>query len=450
MINIDQTVSDKAELKSGGIQIFDYLYVLVLIIYGGLASNFVRSFGPERPLALLLPVILSTILALKSRIVFNRQIFLLLLFYLIYNFALAIKFKSVYPIFFGRLLVNFLITYISVKALRLNFFIIYERLMFYLTIIALFMWVIQLSMGGDNLLNMLAGIPSINTFSAVTGKGLNIILYSVQPSYHMISSGSTIARNCGFAWEPGGFAIYLCLAIFINLFFIKSKVKFNFRFWIFILGLLSTQSTTGYVIFILIMIFFVFQENMKVVFVLLPFLILITAFLLSLPFMRDKIVTYIGEASRVDVIVEESVGLERARAPQRFASFVIAFRDFVNNPVLGYGGQTDARWYYKLGSNISPISGIGNLLAQYGLVGFLFFIILLFRSSSAYSHWFNYNGSYLFFLIMLLITVSYSVILIPVIMFFWMFPFFANTREDESGIVSMQVNEELNSLKETD
>lgn len=430
MLNLYQIAENNTEHESINISFFDYLFVLVMIIYGGLASTFVRSFGPEKPLALLLPVVLTTILALKHRIVFNRQIYLLLLFYIIYNFALLIKFKTVFPIFFSRLLVNFLITYITIKALKFRFFVIYEQLLFYLTVVALFMWLVQLAMGGDNLLNLFARIPSIDTFSAVTGRGLNVIFYTVQPSYHMISSNSAIARNCGFAWEPGGFATYLSLAIFINLFINKTGKKFNYRFWIFVAGLLSTQSTTGYVIFILIMTFYVFQNNMKIVFLLFPFLIVAIAFLFSLPFMRDKIITYMEEASQVDLIVQESIGQEMARAPQRFASFLIAFRDFLNNPVLGYGGQIEARWYYRLGSNISPISGIGNLMAQYGLTGFLFFFILLIKSSFFYSRHFSYNGSYLFFLLMLLITVSYSVVLIPVIMSFWMFPFFEKT---ESG-----------------
>lgn len=404
--------------------LFDYLYVFVMIIYAGMANEFVRSFGTEKPMAVVLPVTLSFILALKYKITLNKKIYLLLLGYVIYNFVLALKFKAIYPIFFGYLVINFLITYITVKALKLSFFVIYEKLLYFLTVIALVLWLIQISMGGDNLLLLLSRIPSIETFSTVTWGGLNIIIYSVQPIINLISSNSTIARNCGFAWEPGAFAVYLCLAIFINLFLIKTEKKFNSRFWIFLIGLLSTQSTTGYVIFILIMIFFLFQKNIKIVLILLPFLILGVVFIFSLPFMRDKIIEVFEEANRVDMIVEESIGVDRARNPQRFASFIIAMRDFKNNPVLGFGGQVEERWYHKIGSNIAPISGIGNLLAQYGMVGFLFFIVLLTKNSETFSQFFAYNGRYLFLLIILLITISYSIVFTVIIMSFWMFFFF--------------------------
>jgi hypothetical protein len=289
------------------------------------------------------------------------------------------------------------------------------------------MWGIQLLMGGDNLLNLLGKISSIDTFSSVTGGGLNIILYSVQPTFMGIITKSSIIRNCGFAWEPGGFAVFLCLAIFINLFFIKSEVKLNRRFWVMVLALLSTQSTTGYIIFIIIMIFYIFQANMKVVILLFPILVIGIVFLFSLPFMKDKIIEYFKEASQVDIIVAESIGTETTRNPQRFASFIISFRDFKNNPILGYGGQVEERWFNKIRSNIAPISGIGNLLAQYGLVGFFFFMTLLINSSRFFSRNFNYNGSFLLFLILLLITISYSLIFTPIVMSFWMFQFFEDS-----------------------
>ena len=425
-------LTGKLDDNTQDIPFFDYLYVFVLIIYAGLGSTFVRSFGTEKPMAVLLPVGFSIILALKNKVVFNKQIYILLFCYLLYYGATAIKYKALHPVFFGELVASFLVTYITIKGLRFNFFLIYERLIYYLSIIALVMWLIQLALGGDNLLNLLGIIPSIDTYSQVTGGGRNIIIYSVQPYIHMFASFTTIPRNSGFAWEPGGFSVFLNLAIFINLFIVKSEKKFNSRFWILLLALLSSQSTTGYVIFILVMIFYLLQKKIKIILLLFPVLILGIAFLFSLPFMRDKILLYIEEANKVDMIVEESVGKEKSRGPQRFASFLIAFRDFQNNPILGYAGQPEERWYIKLKANIAPISGIGNLMARYGLVGFIFFMTLMINSSRAYSKYFNYKGEYLFLLIMLLITISYSIILIPLIMSFWMFSFFENCDPEES------------------
>lgn len=428
----DPLISDSLTASSSEISFFEYLYVFVLIIYGGNASVFVRSFSPEKPIAIILPLGLSVILALRSRIVFNKQIYLLLLGYVLYFVATEIKYKAFHPVFFGQHLVSFLVVYATIKGLRFKFFLIYERVLYYLAIASLAMWLIQLALGGDTLLNLIGRIPSVNESSVVTGDGLNIIFYSVQPYAHMLVSFTTIPRNCGFAWEPGGFAVYLNLAIFINVFFYNSDKKFNLRFWVLLLALISSQSTTGYVIFILMMVFYLLQKQIKIIILIFPVLVLVIVLMFSLPFMKDKILLYIEETTQVDRIIEESVGRESARNPQRFASLAIAFRDFQNNPILGYAGQSEDRWYIRLNSNVAPISGIGNLMAQYGLVGLIFFITLLIKSSRDFSRYFNFNGRYLFFLIMLMITISYSIHLKPIVMSFWMFSFFECCNPEEN------------------
>jgi len=102
----------------------------------------------------------------------------------------------------------------------------------------------------------------------------------------------------------------------------------------------------------------------------------------SLPFMSDKIVSLIREAEMIELMVESSIGREIPIAPQRFASFMIAFRDFIANPVLGLGGAAEESWTSQIGANVSTITGLGNLMAQHGLVGLTFFLISLYRTDS--------------------------------------------------------------------
>ena len=44
----------------------------------------------------------------------------------------------------------------------------------------------------------------------------------------------------------------------------------------------------------------------------------------------------------IDIMVENSIGRESSIAPQRFASFMIAFRDFLAHPILGLGGNAES------------------------------------------------------------------------------------------------------------
>ena len=113
---------------------------------------------------------------------------------------------------------------------------------------------------------------------------------------------------------------------------------------------------------------------------------------------------------------------------------MIAFRDFQDNPVLGLGGQDEESWTYKIGANVSKITGIGYILSQFGIIGFLFFTILSFKTSSGFAKWYKYKGALLLFIVILFISISYSIILSPLIMGFWMYGLFngsGNNKENE-------------------
>ena len=67
----------------------------------------------------------------------------------------------------------------------------------------------------------------------------------------------TFNRNSGFYWEPGTHGGFLCLALFINLFYRKEKLTSKFNI-IFIITILTTLSTTTY-----LALFFVIVAYLK-------------------------------------------------------------------------------------------------------------------------------------------------------------------------------------------
>lgn len=407
------------------VNFFDYFYIFTLIIYTGHANQYVVSTSIlDNPIWYGLIIIMGGILALRWRIVYNKQFYLLIFCYFIYFVAISIKFHEFRPSFFLNIVFLFFITYSTVKALRVNFFRVYEITMFYLAIIGLLMWLIQIILGGDNLFSLLSKIPSIEDFSNVSGNGLNTILYSVQPTTMSMQFDFLPPRNCGFAWEPGGFAVMLSLALFINLFFYAPSKAGNIRFWILLAALISSQSTTGYTMMLVIIAFYFYNKHKRLIVLLWPLLLAVIILVFSLPFMSDKIVSLLDETANIDYMVERSIGREESIQPQRFASFMISIRDFVDNPILGLGGVNEARWTYKIGANVSTITGIGNLLAQYGIVGFLFFILSSVNASIFYSKQFHFSGKALFALLIVFISISYGIILLPLIMSFWLFALF--------------------------
>jgi hypothetical protein len=420
--------SNNKELKgnvSERMSFFEFLYVFVLIIYAGRANNFVESGSfLDNPVGASLLIVLSGILAIRWNIKFNKQYYLLIFGVLIYFMAVTIKYGEIRPTIFLSHFFLFSIVYITIKSLKVLLFITFEKALYYLAIIGLFFWGIQIVLGGDTLFSYFNKIPSLDTFSYVSGNGLNAIIYSIQPASMSIQYDFSPPRNCGFAWEPGAFAVYLCLAIYINLFLVTDEKGRKVRFWILLFALLSTQSTTGYSILLVILFFYFLNKNVSILILLSPILVVLLVFLFSLPFMGDKIADVYRQVAEVEPIIERSVIYGSSYAPGRFASFVIAFRDFLDNPILGLASVNEQSWTYKAGASIGSISGIGNLLAQYGLIGFLFFIIFATGSSVMFAKIHNYKGKTLLFLIILLISVSYSILFLPIVMSFWIYKLF--------------------------
>ena len=425
------TIRDNAR----NISFFEYFYVLVLILYAANANQLVlvKTFE-EDFVVVFIPIILSAILFLKFNVLINRSFYLLILCFFIYFVAITIKYYEFHPTIFVDYFFKFFIVYVTIKTLKFDFFKIYERILYYLAIIGLLMWGIQIILGGDTLYSLFRSIPSIDKFSHVTGDGLNAIIYSVQPASASILFNYLPPRNCGFAWEPGGFAVYLCLAVFINLFINNSDRKSKNRLIVLLLALISTQSTTGFVILIIIIFFYYWNKKIKTIILVLPVLVIAVVLLFSLPFMSEKIISLANETKNIDIIIEQGYMRETSIAPQRFSSFVIALRDFSENPILGTGGIGGKRWIDSIRVNISTISGIGYLLVNYGIIGLIFFLIMAYKSSSFFSKCFNYKGKLLFFLIILSISISYPILEMPLIMSFWLFSFFETLNSHRSTL----------------
>jgi len=434
------SIGNGSELE--GITFFDYLFVFVLIIYAGRANTFVESGSLKDNIAgFLLPVILSAILAIRWKVKFDQNFFLLIWGFSVYFIAISIKVGEIHPSFFLHYIFKFFVVYTVIKALKSNLFKIYEYLLYYLAIVGLFMWAVQFLLGGDTLFYYINKIPGMASFSCVTGNGATAIIYSVQPAINAIVNIS-IPRNCGYTQEPGSFAVYLCLAIFINLFITSSDKNSRKRFWVLVITLVSTQSTTGYVIFMVITVFYILSKNLSKILLVFPFAIVALIYVSTLPFMSNKIVDLLTETNTLDQLIIRSFGAEETFTPQRFTSFVITFRDFQANPILGLGPDNEKSWLLKIGARISPISGMGTLLAQFGLVGFFFFIIFSLRSSFFFAKYFNYNGKFLLFFIIILISISYFIFLLPMIMSFWLFQLFAPQEVKQKEVDGSVLNTE--------
>lgn len=410
----------------------DKLYVFLLIIYAGNATIFVRSLNSwENIIGLFLPILFAVIVSIKNRISVSRKLLFLIIGYAIYNFLLTIKFQTIHPRFFGIYLINFSLAYVAFSSLKFRFFKIYEDILLYLCIIALFFWGIQLLIP-----NTLSQVFDIISFSQ-PGSGnvsSNIIVYTIGNS--SAAGGATLnfgfislVRNSGFAWEPGAFACFINLAIFINLIRTKFKISGNLRILLFLATLISTFSTTGFAILVVILFFYAYNQHFNYTVLASILIVGVGLYVFTLPFMNEKIID--ASEYNTEEIIENSPTDDRQYIPQRFESLQIDFIDFLNHPLLGLGGHQDARWTNKLGVNIATISGLGKVISIFGIVGIIFFFFSLYQTSKEFSRHFKFNGWFFQYAIIIMISISYSIIFTPLLMCFWLTNSSYYTRKDK-------------------
>lgn len=405
---------------------FEWLYALMLIIYAGNASNLVRSLNSWNNIwGLILPVAMSVCLAFKHKVKIKKPLIILISTYTIYFIALTIKFGEFHPRFYAIYLIYFIIAYVSLNVFKLTIFIYYENILYYLCIISLMFWVILLIFPYQfaNLLHSISlepGSPNVHS---------NILIYTISDYADSVLNANfsigpiRIFRNAGFAWEPGAFSVLINLAIFFNLLQNKFKTTKNKSFWIFVITLITTFSTTGYSIFMMLMLLYIYNQKIKYVIWLSALLGTFSIYIITLPFMYDKI-KKISQEDNTEEQIENSIKYGISYTPQRIQSFIIDWQDFLNNPILGYGGHIKERWISQLGADVASISGIGKVFAKFGLVGAIFFFLSLFKSSKLITWCYDFKGWFFPYLLIIMISISYSLIEMPLFMCFWMIGMF--------------------------
>lgn len=370
---MEKFISDKKLIN-----ILEYISVFIVIFYAGNASVFVRSFENwDNPVGLIIPVIFIGGLGLIKGVRFNHRYFLLIIGFLLYSIASTIKFGEVHPRFMLNIILKITLAYLLISSLRTRFFYLYENILFYLCLIAILFWILHNTLTSP-FVSFLEIIEFSNQGPEKGSIRLNTIVFSIS-NYDLVSDhiiqfgGLQLFRNSGFAWEPGAFSAYVNIAILFNLLRTKFRIKNNIHFIVYTIALATTFSTTGYSLFILLMVFYLYNQDFRKVSILLPIVVMFVVYLFTLPFMADKIAE--NTEFNTEELVYRSIKNNVQYMPQRFESFQIDFKDFINHPIIGYGGHQEARWTNRLGAHISSISGIGKILAQFGIVGLLFLFI---------------------------------------------------------------------------
>jgi len=396
--------------------IFNYFYLFCIVIFAGSATAFARSLGDIRTVGNLFALVLTGFFIGQNRIRFNQNFLYTILIFIIYASLTFINNHRISPLWLVQWMILFTISYCICQVFGLKLFEAYEKIIVFLCIVSIPFW-ISLVIFPDFTTSFVKSTSIFDAYQGADNVFANNFFFTVPPRDYHYDDFSILARNAGFAWEPGAFASFICLAIFCNLVRRNNRFRKNVSLVILLFTLLTTQSTTGYIILILL-IFLWLLLNKK--YLLCCLSIPVCVMLFSLPFIQEK-------------LSEEFIGLQNAdlsevqpNALGRMHSLLLDFQEFERHPILGLGGYTDGTWLMQNGYNdIVTISGIGKLLSMFGLIMTIVFLLMLIKSSKFISNIFRNNNGYLLIIVVLGVMASYNLWTQPIFISFWMFSIFS-------------------------
>jgi hypothetical protein len=235
-----------------------------------------------------------------------------------------------------------------------------------------------------------------NTMVFISGVGLFFFLLSLSgivsipniiPVYDVptfdslgiyIDSGKIPKRNQGMFWEPGAFAGYIILAFILNIQNFYENFKANKTKFIILGGaLISTQSTTGYILFFLFLIIVSFQ------FIKRNWIIGLLTVIIFPPLIYH---TFINQDFLLEKIVHQyytSIDKDGEYDPSRFGALLFDIHYIKKHPFTGNGLHERTRyadhpylWHDRGGHG----NGFSNFIASMGLLGMLFFLFKLYKA----------------------------------------------------------------------
>ncbi len=398
-----------------------YFFMMVMYAAGGNEwMQYTRGYF-KNPFAMALPIVLTIIFVVKNKVTFNTKFYFLLSLFLIWIFIVIIKFGVHLHFFF--ILLQLLMAYSVAVVYKLKMFYFYEQIVTKLTIIGLFVWAV-------NLLFPTFWDSVCPYFAFIRNGSISKYNFFFASVLNRSTQIETWYRNPGFSWEPGMNASLVCFAIFLNLVRTQCQLKRNFNLLILGLGLLSSFSTTGYSCLLgCIIPFFVINKKSKNIIPYTILLVPIVIYILQLDFMTNKIedLQATDESLYQASVRETETGVY---TPQRFDAMMFELMNIQNDPLTGYGLTPDNSYVKTTISEFLYLpGGLLKLYANYGLIlGGLLTIFMLYSTIRVSKIW-KCRCGWLFYLLYMFLSVSYTFYDIPLFLAFYFIGFWLNTKE---------------------
>lgn len=244
--------------------------------------------------------------------------------------------------------------YIISSRCPLSLFIyIYNKVIYFLAIWALFVYLLTLVQPGI-----------IHLFPSMTSDVRDYTVYNLL--FSVASGNPYVIRNYGIFWEPGTYSIFLNMSLLFNLFAVNKLDKYNIV--VLVISIVSTMSTLGIVCMMLLFATFLLSNNRITTLGLKVFFIgaFIIASLLFMLYGDDFLFHVFGKLTEED----------NASTLTRTASIKYVTDSFLNNWLLGIGMENFNILQEEKCFNMATCTPL-NWIAVYGVVAFIYIIGML-------------------------------------------------------------------------
>lgn len=375
------------------------LYFILILIFSGYATSFYRS-----DIGIIFYIFLTISVYAINKIKITKRFRMVLIIWSLYCFGMMAFSGVLFPGFYLRHVLYFSSGYLLISIYGNSFFRKFEQMVYIFSLISLFFmaWFIIYPSG---LIDIMYFFDIANYKEDMGFSTKNIFIFTL----HRTSFEYYALRNCGFAWEPGSFSIFVSVAILFNLYRTKMRLSKNFSLAILLLTLFTTFSTTGVLSVSLLFTYIYFSTNKLNITTVLGglFLLLVLSYgFYKIDFLNQKIASLYSSGD-AETIIDTVNRTNEKSSLGRFAAFEVGWIDFKSNPIFGYAGASELGYLNRIGVKANMVSGLASLGGTYGLFGIFGLIFFLRRAGFFVAQVHNSKAQYGYIFVIIIAMFSF-------------------------------------------
>lgn len=344
-------------------------------------------------LLLLIFLFISSSIFFYKKLKIDNVLIIVIIFILLITFVQYVQFKFIsYNTTFGTF-VRFLLPYFLIKIIGRNYLTYYINVLYFFAIISLIFYLPSILF--SNFFQFLLDISSTTGIHALQGEN-NLIIYSVETGTRL-----GILRNSGLFWEPGAYSGFLIMAILFNI--IKTNNIWNVKNLVFIVTIISTFSTSGYIVLFMAIIFYYIVNIKKRA----AYYLLIPLFCFGAWSAYYKI-DFLGERINTEITRTQNNKLEYTG---RIGSGEKDLKDILKYPFFGRGRNVTTRFEKYNKKDILEFhrtNGVTDFAVKYGLLFIVFYFFNIYKSFNSFCYNCRFNKRFALLMLFIVLTIGFS------------------------------------------